>query len=120
MASALYLSEGRFAAGAVDKDGFIKRLDVRERAARTHRLTGLAANKLHSLLVSLPAPAALGEKDGLTVTLRDGERVIASKTLHQGDADLYNALPREQSSTVANRFNCQPTHRTHYHRTRMA
>jgi hypothetical protein len=90
-ASTLWLCAGRFAsgAGAADKDGFTKRLDVRERAARTHQLTGLATNKLHSLLVSLPAPASLGERDGLTVTLRDGERVVASKTLHQGDADLY-------------------------------
>lgn len=87
--SPLAVSSNVATATAADKDGFVRRIDVTESALRTHRLAGLSADKQHSLLVSLPTPAALAEQDGLLVTLRAGERVIASKTLHQGDADLY-------------------------------
>jgi HEAT repeat protein len=79
-------------AGTGNNDGLKKLADLRELAApqqtKTHQLK-LEPGRLHSLTVSLPAPAALGERDTISVTLRDGERTITRKPLHQGDADLY-------------------------------
>ncbi|HWQ32167.1 MAG TPA: HEAT repeat domain-containing protein [Blastocatellia bacterium] len=73
-------------------DGLRKLADLREQVApqqtKTHRLKA-EPGRLHSLTVSLPAPAAPGERDTVSVTLRDGPRIIARKPLHQGDADLY-------------------------------
>ncbi len=85
----------RLAASAVieAKDGFRKVLNLRERipqrSAKTFRVPATDAKKTHSLTVSLPAPASLGESESLTVNFRNGEKVIASKTLHAGDPDLY-------------------------------
>ena len=80
-------------AGSASKDGFKKLVDVREqiaaRATRTVPVNAARAGRLYSLVVSLPAPASLAERDGISVTLRDDQRVIARKTLHQGDPDLY-------------------------------
>src|SRR5262249_30357603 len=39
--------------------------------------------------VSLSAPASFGERDSLTVTLSSGQKIVANKTLHIGDPDLY-------------------------------
>ena len=73
-------------------DGLRKLADLREQVApqqtKTHRLKA-EPGRLHSLTVSLPAPAASGERDTVSVTLRDGARTIVRKSLHQGDADLY-------------------------------
>ncbi len=75
------------------KDGFRKVLDLRERipqrSTKTFRLPAPDAKKTYSLTVSLPAPAALAENESLSVNFRNGEKVIASKTLHAGDPDLY-------------------------------
>jgi len=75
------------------KDGLRKVLDLRERIPqRATKTFGLPANdsrKTYSLTVSLPAPAALMEDEALTVSLREREKTIASKTLHAGDPDLY-------------------------------
>ncbi len=75
------------------KSSFKKLIDLRERqtprAVKKHRLK---ADHLCSLLVSLPAPAALGANDALLVTLRDGQSVIASKSLHIGDPDFYTVF----------------------------
>ncbi len=75
------------------KDGFRKVLDLRERvpqrSAKTFRVAATDTKKNYSLTVSLPAPAALAESDSLLVNFRNGEKVIARKTLHAGDPDLY-------------------------------
>lgn len=102
--SALYLALTQQAAeGKSDTAGFVKHLDVRgrltARASQTHRFPA-RAGKLHSLLISLPAPAALGERDGVAVTLRDNNGVIVSKTLHQGDADLYATFRSTEAAAV--------------------
>ncbi len=80
-------------AGAKNSDGFNKILEIREtisaRASRTYRLTAADPAQTCSLQVSISNPAALGEKDVLNLTLRSGEKVITSKTLHAGDPDLY-------------------------------
>ncbi len=80
-------------ASAEARDGFKKIVDASERlapgASKNLRLPAADAKRIHSLTVSLPAPAALGEADSLTVTLRSGQQVIAGKTLHVGDPDLY-------------------------------
>lgn len=85
---------GQAPVGAVvaEPAGFLTRLELSESVPRTHRLSALNETKLHSLLVSLPAPAALADDATLTVTLVDGpagERRIVKKALHQGDPDLY-------------------------------
>ncbi|MCI0523868.1 MAG: hypothetical protein L0Y75_01270 [Acidobacteria bacterium] len=79
--------------GAETKSPFKKLIDARERlaprAGKTYRLPVAGADRVYSLLVSLPAPAALGANDTLLVTLRADQKVIASKSLHVGDPDLY-------------------------------
>ncbi|MEP7336614.1 MAG: HEAT repeat domain-containing protein, partial [Acidobacteriota bacterium] len=75
------------------KDGFRKVLALREslsqHKAKTFRLPITGAKKKYSLTVSLPAPATLNDGEALTVTLRNGSTIIASKSLHAGDPDLY-------------------------------
>ena len=94
-----------FSASAVagSRDGFKKIVDASERlapgAVKSLRLPAADTKKVHSLTVSLPAPAALGEADSLTVTLRDGQKVFASKTLHIGDPDLYTLFRRVSGAT---------------------
>ncbi|HEX4948407.1 MAG TPA: HEAT repeat domain-containing protein, partial [Blastocatellia bacterium] len=56
-------------------------------AMQTHKL-GIAG-KLCSLSVSIPTPSAMGDAGTIHVTLKDGDKVIASKPLHVGDPDLY-------------------------------
>src|SRR5262245_16946270 len=53
-----------------------------------------------SLLISLPRFASLNEHDGMLVTLRDSERVLARKTLHQGDPDLYTLFDAVKGSQL--------------------
>lgn len=81
------------ATSSAEPDGLVKRFETRAtlapRAAKTHRLPALDPGKVYSLSVSLPAPEALGERDRLSVTLRDSRSTIASKTLHPADPDLY-------------------------------
>src|SRR5436190_1493191 len=75
------------------KDGFRKTLDLREslpqHKSKTFRLPIPDSKKTHSLTVSLPTPASLGDGESLAVTLRSGQKIIASKALHAGDPDLY-------------------------------
>src|SRR5215470_13174473 len=75
------------------KDGFRKVLELREslpqHKAKTFRLPIAGAKKTYSLTASLPAPASLGDGESLTITLRSGPKVVANKTLHAGDPDLY-------------------------------
>ena len=82
-----------WSAAIESKDGFRKVLDLRERVAQRStkrvRVPATDAKATYSLTVSLPAPASLGEREALTVRLYRGETVFASKTLHQGDPDLY-------------------------------
>ncbi|MBO0800822.1 MAG: hypothetical protein J2P31_18550, partial [Blastocatellia bacterium] len=72
---------------------FKKLVDARERlaprAVKKYRLPAGQAGQVSSLLVSLSEPARLGPGDTLLVTLRGGNRTIASKSLHAGDPDLY-------------------------------
>jgi HEAT repeat protein len=94
------------------KDGFRNVLDLRENLpqhkAKTIRLPIADAKKTYSLTASLPAPASLGRGESLTVTLRSGQKIVASKTLHAGDPDLYTlfkatggACEAEVSSSAA-------------------
>ncbi|MGE0128648.1 MAG: HEAT repeat domain-containing protein [Blastocatellales bacterium] len=75
------------------KSLFKKLVDARERlkprAAKTYRLPVASEDKVRSLLVSTPSPATFGANDTLQVTLRSGQKTIASKSLHAGDPDLY-------------------------------
>lgn len=75
------------------KDGFRKVIDLREsmpqHKVKTFRVPISGSKKTYSLTVSLPAPASLGNDESLTVTLRSGAKIVASKTLHVGDPDLY-------------------------------
>ncbi|MBA3440696.1 MAG: HEAT repeat domain-containing protein [Pyrinomonadaceae bacterium] len=72
---------------------FRKLIDKRERlmaqAAKKYLLPAPKTDNVYSLLISLPAPAALGNGGTLLVTLRSGPKIIASKSLHVGDPDLY-------------------------------
>ncbi len=78
--------------GSENKNTFKKLLAAKEmlapRANRTYRLLA-GAGKTCSLLVSLPSPASFGANDTLLVTLRGGQKIITSKSLHAGDPDLY-------------------------------
>ena len=80
-------------ASAEAKSPFKKLIDARARLAareaKTYRLPAMSADKICSLLVSTPSPAAFGANDTLQVTLRGGGKTIASKSLHVGDPDLY-------------------------------
>jgi hypothetical protein len=75
------------------KDGFRNILNLREslpqHKAKTVRLPIADAKKTYSLSASLPSPASMGDTESLTITLRSGRKVVASKTLHAGDPDLY-------------------------------
>src|SRR5262249_752207 len=75
------------------KSPFKKLIDARARLAtreaKTYRLPATGADKVCSLLVSTPSPAMFGANDTLQVKLRNGQKTIASKSLHAGDPDLY-------------------------------
>src|ERR1044072_1946382 len=51
-------------------------------------LPKIAGGENYSLLFSLD-PALLAPASRVTVAVVDGDRVLLSKTLHAGDADLY-------------------------------
>lgn len=76
---------------AAEKSPFKKLLSTNEvlnsKASKTHKLA--TAGKLCSLSVSIPTPSAMGDSGTINVTLKDGDKMIASKPLHVGDPDLY-------------------------------
>lgn len=86
-----------------DGDGMRTVFDRREKiapqTAKTYRLPSLDPVRRYSLGVSLASPAALQGRDTVTVSLRDGGRVVADKTLHAGDPDLYTLFRPASSST---------------------
>lgn len=86
------------------KDGFRKVFDARERlwprTSKDFRLPSVDLKLVHSLAVSLPEPASLRDDDSLSVTLRTGEKTIASKTLHAGDPDLYTLFRTAGASEI--------------------
>jgi HEAT repeat protein len=90
--------------GAETKSPFKKLIDARERlapqASKTYRLPAAGADKICSLLVSVPSPATFGANDTLLVTLRDGQKVIASKPLHAGDPDLYTLFRLDGAGVI--------------------
>ncbi|MGH9853610.1 MAG: HEAT repeat domain-containing protein, partial [Blastocatellia bacterium] len=71
-----------------------------QRASNIYRLPAAGSGKVCSLLVSLPAPAALGANDTLLVTLRAGQKLIASKSLHVGDPDLYTLFRLDGAGVI--------------------
>ncbi|MDX2034021.1 MAG: hypothetical protein SF339_25330 [Blastocatellia bacterium] len=81
----------RLGAGAAETSPFQRLLRTNEalagKAAKTHNLA--TAGKLCSLSVSIPTPSSLGDRGAIAVVLREGSKVIASKSLHIGDPDLY-------------------------------
>jgi HEAT repeat protein len=52
-------------------------------------LPRLAPGHGYTLLFSVASPASFAAGSRLEVTLADGQRILASKTLHAGDPDLY-------------------------------
>ena len=76
---------------AADQSPFKKLLTINAslapNATQTHKLA--IAGKLCSLSVSVPTPSAMGDSGTIQVTLKDGDKMIASKPLHVGDPDLY-------------------------------
>src|SRR5215475_12221171 len=80
-------------ASAEAKSPFKKLLDARAllaaRETKTYRLPAMSADKICSVLVSAPSPATFGANDTLQITLRSGAKIIARKSLHMGDPDLY-------------------------------
>ncbi|MBL8207229.1 MAG: hypothetical protein JNM09_23555 [Blastocatellia bacterium] len=81
----------KLTSGAADQSPFKKLLttnaSLAPNAIQTHHIA--AAGKLCSLSVSVPTPSAMGDAGTIQVTLKDGDKVIASKPLHVGDPDLY-------------------------------
>lgn len=81
----------RLGAGAAEKSPFRKLLSATEplaaKASKTHNLA--TAGRLCSLSVSIPVPSSLGDRGTIAVVLREGGKVIANKSLHIGDPDLY-------------------------------
>ena len=84
------------------KSSFRKLIDLRERlapgAAKKYPLKIIKPGQLCSLTLSLSFPGKLGAKDTLSLSLRDGQKIILSKPLHAGDPDLYT-LFRTASAT---------------------
>jgi hypothetical protein len=62
-------------------------------------LTGFAPGKALTVLYSLN-PADLTADSRVTVSVKDGDRVLASKTLHAGDPDLYTVVRPAQAAVV--------------------
>src|SRR5215471_2272291 len=76
-------------------------------------LVALDPNSQYSLLYSLTSLAGLGPDARVEVEVRQGNAVLASKTLHAGDADYYTQfrVPKAGPATVMVR----PTHASgHY------
>lgn len=90
----IWLKPAQSSGAAIEaKSSFKKLVDTRgllaARESKTYRLPTTSADKVRSLLVSTPPPAAFGPNDTLQVTLRSGDKIIASKPMHAGDPDLY-------------------------------
>lgn len=81
----------QFVSSTADQSPFRKLLttnaSLAPNATQTHKLA--IAGKLCSLSVSVPTPSTMGDAGTIQVTLKDGDKVIASKPLHVGDPDLY-------------------------------
>ncbi|HET6960743.1 MAG TPA: hypothetical protein VFI56_29350, partial [Vicinamibacterales bacterium] len=71
-------------------------------------LVALDPNSQYSLLYSLTSLTGLGPDTRVEVEVRQGNAVLASKTLHAGDADYYTQfrVPKAGPATVSVR----PTH----------
>src|SRR6476646_7144522 len=71
-------------------------------------LAALDPNRQYSLLYSLTSLTGLGPDARVEVEVRQGNAVLASKTLHAGDADYYTQfrVPKAGRATVVVR----PTH----------
>ncbi|PYV04481.1 MAG: hypothetical protein DMG10_07955, partial [Acidobacteria bacterium] len=61
---------------------------LRNPGMTTRNLGHLSAAKLYSLSLSVPSPLTLGTSV-VRVTIKDPHTLIAAKTLHVGDPDLY-------------------------------
>jgi HEAT repeat protein len=68
---------------------FEKQARLSPHATKIYPLPAISPAQVYSLSVSLPSPETLRATDRLSITLRDGQKTIASKTLHPGDPDLY-------------------------------
>ena len=79
------------ASGTYSKSG-----DIRSGAVQLPRLAG---GYSYSLLFSVASPASFTPDARLEVTLVDGQRVLAAKTLHAGDPDLYAPFHLAQAAT---------------------
>ncbi|HKX32974.1 MAG TPA: HEAT repeat domain-containing protein, partial [Blastocatellia bacterium] len=79
-----------------EKASFKKLIDLRQRlaprAVKKYRLPAVSGGRIHSLLSSIAEPDKLGPSESLLVTLRSGDRIVASKSLHAGDPDLYTSF----------------------------
>src|SRR5881628_779694 len=64
------------------------KVTLREGALATKNLRSLSSNKVYSLALSVKSPMSLG-RARVSVTLRDPRSLIAAKTVHTGDPDLY-------------------------------
>src|SRR5579864_6126565 len=69
--------------------------DVR---TETIRLPHLEPGRNYTLLFSLSSPASLTIDSHLEVSLGDGTRVLASKSLHAGDPDFYAPFHLSQAA----------------------
>ncbi|MBK9708483.1 MAG: hypothetical protein IPO77_16210 [Acidobacteria bacterium] len=66
-----------------------KKVTINPRSTGKYLIRKTAQGSQLSMLVSLTSPGELGPQETLTVTLRDGQRVVSRKALHAGDPDLY-------------------------------
>jgi hypothetical protein len=103
--AAIWLSPSQNSnASAEAKSPFKKLIDARARSAtretKTYRLPAMSADRVYSLLVSTPSPAAFGANDTLQVTLRGGGKTVAGKSLHAGDPDLYTLFRSNGTAEV--------------------
>ena len=89
---------------AEPKSPFKKLIDARARLAtretRTYRLPAKNAGKILSLLVSTPNPLSLGSNDTIHITLRGNGKIIAGKSLHSGDPDLYTLFRSTEADEI--------------------
>src|SRR5438105_15896140 len=69
--------------------------------SETIALKGLSTRNQYSLLYSLSPLRSLGPEARAKVEVRQGQRVLASKTLHAGDPDCYTQFRVAQAGVVA-------------------
>ncbi|MGH9856142.1 MAG: hypothetical protein ACREBD_40430, partial [Blastocatellia bacterium] len=103
--AAIWLTPERSSsASAKSKSPFKKLIDARGRLAaretRTYRLPVMNADRICSLLVSMPSPVTFGSNDTLQVRLRGAGKAIAGKSLHTGDPDLYTLFRSNGAAEV--------------------